>query len=230
MLNRNNISDIEMFTEEWDTFRLGKFTSSRIAAFMTLKPLSAGAYNYIHQKVGEVITGKCVADEEESLDDENTSWGKKYESEALEAFKKEKGIEFITTQKIIHVPGTNFSSTPDGIWEIYSSLTQENCINVSTIEVKCPRKYPRFIPLYNCNTPEDLKSYSTKYYWQVLDQMDNSDAAIGYFGTFHPFFTPGKNMKIIQFNKLDLWDDFKLLKERKNSAYEVFKQVLSEFT
>lgn len=227
MLHKSHISNVPIYTPEWDNLRLGRFTSSRIVALMGDKPLTVGAMSYIQQKAGEFITKENV--EDEVLEDENTNWGLQYENEALQVFAKFKNLEYLIVQKVIHEPGTQFSSTPDALWVIETSLIKEDCYNVANVEVKCPRKYPRFISLYNCKTPEQLKKHEPKYFWQVIDQMDNCFASVGYFVCYHPLFPPGKNMQIIEFNKIELWDEFRKLQQRKKQALDVFMQIVAEF-
>lgn len=226
MLKVKHISNIEIYSPEWHQCRLGKFTSSRIHTLMGEKPLSDGAMTYIMHKVGEEITGHTTA-EDENIEDENTVWGLQNEPHALQMFGKRMQIEFLVTQKMIHNEESRFSSTPDAIWTHNKSLHAEEH-NVSTVEVKCPRKYHKYIPFYRCRTPSQLKSISKVYYWQVLDQMDNCDSAIGYFAVYHPLFPEGGNFNVIEFRKIDLWDDFKLLKQRKKIALEEFERLRFE--
>lgn len=228
MLKNKHISDIAIYSSEWDASRLGRFTSSRIHCLMGDKPLTEGAMTYIYHKVGEEVTGKTTA-EDEQIEDENTQWGKDYEPEAIRKFGIAKGLDFLVTQKMIFDPEKRFSSTPDAIWVHNKSVLKENEYNVSTLEVKCPRKYHKFIPLYQCKTPDALKKFNKTYYWQVLDQMDNCDSAMGYFVCYHPLFPADTNLNIIEFKKLEMWDEFKKIKERKALAIEVFEKLRNEF-
>lgn len=230
MLHKDHISHIEIYSDEWHALRVGKFTSSKMHSIMAQKPLTEGALTYIHQKAGEYITGQTLCTEDDIIEDENTVWGLEHEPLALNLFGNTKKIKYLVTQKVIHAPGTRFSSTPDGIWVIDSSVLQEDCYNVAPVEVKCPRKYPRFLELYKCNTPFDLKKESKAHFWQVLDQMDNCGSALGYYACYHPLFPAGKNMKIIEFTKIDLWDDFKLLQQRKQLALTKFNEIITEFS
>ena len=229
MLRMSHILDIELYTDAWKMFRVGKMTSSKAVELMAEKEFSKGALSYIDQKVGEYVTGQPAADEDEEVEDEFTVWGRLYEPEALQVFAKRMGIKYLVVQKVIHEPGTRFSSTPDALHIIASSLIKDDHYNVSTVEVKCPKKYPRFIELYRCKTPHDLKKISRKYFYQVIDQMDNCNSSLGYFSCYHPLFPKERNCNIIEFKKIDLWDDFSLLQQRKQSALRRFNEVLSEF-
>lgn len=215
MLNKNHISPIEIFSPEWFNFRLGRLTSSNIHAIIGG---SVGAHSYIYSKVGEELTGISLAQE---YDTDGMRHGNAYEVEAINKFGVYKGIEFMITQKLIGDPATKFSCTPDAI--IVNSVGfDEASYNVSTVEVKCPLTYNAFISLALCDTPQDLKSESKQYYWQVLDQMDVCDALVGYFVCYHPNFKEGK-MNVIEFRKINLLEDFKLLRQRKTWALEVFQ-------
>jgi hypothetical protein len=229
MLKVSHISNIQIYTEEWDKARLGRFTSSRIHLLMSDRFSTTDCVSYIYQKVGETITCKTTATEDDIIEDENTSWGRENEPAAIRKFGRIKGIEFLVTQKIIFAPEGQFSSTPDAIWIHSASVLKADEYNVSTLEVKCPRKYHKFIPLWECNTPDDLKKFNKSYYWQVIDQMYNCDAAVGYFACFHPLFPEETNMKIIEFNKISMWPEFKKMKDRKEMALQHFKQVRAKF-
>jgi hypothetical protein len=230
MLHKSWISNIQIYTPEWDAIRRGKLTSSRFHTLMAKEGLGVGANTYIYQKAGEFITGKSVSDEgEEYLEDENTVWGLEHEATALNLFGIEKKIKYLVVQKIIFNPNGNTSSTPDALWIIDSSVIKEDCYNVATIEVKCPRKYHKFFPMYACETPEDLKKKYSVYYWQKLHQMHTCSAAVGYFVCYHPFFPPGKNMRIIEFRKIDLWNDFILLQQREAEAIQKMKDLIRQF-
>lgn len=220
MLHKNHISNIEIYSEEWRRARLGRFTSSKIAVLCGEKEFTDGAMTYIYQKAGEYLTGQCGDDED--IETEHTAWGNTYEPEALKIVAKRLEIQYLATQKLIFAPDSQFSSTPDGIW-IKGLAESGDEYNVRTIEVKCPKKFEKFFPLSDCKTPADLKKANKQYYWQVVDQMDNCGSVIGYFAAYHPLI-PNENLNLIQFNKLDMWDDFKLLQARKKSAIQKFNE------
>lgn len=229
MLKTAYISNIQIYTEDWDRARCGRGTSSNIVNIMGEKFTTSDCVSYVYQKAGELITGKSTALEEDVIEDENTAWGRENEDAAIRKFGQLKGIQYLIVQKLIMNPDSRFSSTPDAIWVHGPSITKEGEYHVSTLEVKCPRKYPRFIPLWECKTPADLKKFSKKYYWQVMDQMDNCDSAVGYFACYHPLFPVETNMSIIEFKKIDLWDDFKKLKERKAMFIKFLDEIQAKF-
>jgi len=57
MLNVNKVSQIEPYSPEWFSNRLGKLTSSSIACLCAPKGIGTGGMTYIRNKVSEVITG-----------------------------------------------------------------------------------------------------------------------------------------------------------------------------
>jgi hypothetical protein len=229
MLKKEQISKIKIYSDEWHVFRAGRFTSSRAHLFMGESGFTAGTMTYIYQKVGETLTGQITGSEDEQFEDEqfedeNTSWGLQNEPIALNLFQQVKKVQFMTNQNIIYDLENQFSSTPDAIWTHNESLCEKE-YNVSTIEVKCPRKYHRYIPLFNCKTPADLKKFDKKYYWQVIDQGLLCDSAVSYFMCFNPMFPEKSRYNIIEFRKMDLWADYKLLHTRKMQAIKEFNQI-----
>lgn len=230
MLKVSHISNITIYSHEWDMARLGRFTSSRMNVLMGEKEImDSGAMTYIYHKVGEKVTKKSMATEDDVIEDENTHWGRENEPMAIRKFGQKYGINFLVTQKLILDPESQFSSTPDAIWVHGASVIKTDEYNVSTLEVKCPRKFHKFIPLYKCKTPEDLKKFNKNYYWQVIDQMYNCDSAVGYFACYHPLFPEGKNLSVIEFKKIDLWPEFKKMKQRKEQAVKIFNETMADF-
>lgn len=226
MLHIDHISKVQIYSDEWQLTRRGKFTSSRMFALMGEKPFTDGAMTYIYHKVGEDMTGHITA-EDDQFEDENTAWGNTYEPEAIRLFQQKNSVKYLASQKLIHNPNKRFSSTPDAIW-IHGVCQNEVEYNVSTLEVKCPRKFHRFIPFQRAKTPADIKRLSKMFYWQVLDQMANCGSALGYFMVYHPQFPIVANHKVIEFRKMDLWDDFKLLMQRKEQATQKFEEIKAE--
>lgn len=226
MLHIYHISKVQIYSDEWQLTRRGKLTSSRIFTLMGEKPFTTGAMTYIYHKAGETLTGHITA-EDEQFEDENTAWGNTYEPEAIRLFSQTKQIQYLATQKLIHNPNKQYSSTPDAIW-IHGVCQNQVEYNVSTLEVKCPRKFHRFIPFQRCRTPAEIKKLSTMFYWQVIDQMWNCGSALGYFMVYHPQFPPQANHRIIEFKKMDLWDDFKLLTQRKEMATQKMEEIKLE--
>lgn len=221
MLKKSHITSIQIYSDEWLRHRLTRFTSSKAVKLVST---GEGFNTYIYQKVGEGLTGLSNEKEFEEFD-EDLEWGLKYESEAIKAFGKKMEVDFLVTQKLISDPDSQFATTPDCLWVHGECKIDTDEYNVSTGEGKCPRTFHWFIKYCMCNTPADVKKVKSEYYWQVIDQMHQCGAAVGYFFVYHPFFPEGSNLKIIKFAKMDLWEDFKWLSDQKKAAIKKFDEV-----
>lgn len=225
MLKKSKISHIKIHSDEWHHSRLAKFTSSEISR------LFSGFMSYVRLKVGEEMTGKSAKGE---IDTEATRWGGFYEAEALQKFGQKMQLEFLVTQQLITESGSRFGSTPDGL--IVKRLSpDETEYEVETVEVKCPPTFDNYLLLFECETPQDLKSAKKEYYWQVLDQMDNCEALVGNFVAYHPDFRAG-NMKHIVFNsnqviekgkvkEFPIFNDLRELRQKKQEAVAMFEKI-----
>lgn len=234
MLLKSRISKIAIHSDEWFQGRAGKFTSSEIHHLMGENPYTVGAETYINRKVGEKLTGVPAKDDFEV---DAMRWGAVNEPLAIRKFAQIKELEYVVCQQLITDPNSQFGSTPDGLI-VHRESADGLSYDVSTIEVKCPPTYHNYIKLALCKTPQDVKSASKPYYWQVLDQMQNCDALIGYFVVFHPEFKQG-NINIVEFRKMQatsgkdkypLVTDLKLLELRKQMAVERFKITEEQLT
>jgi len=223
MLKKSHISSIEIYSPEWHQYRIGRATSSKMFSIMGFEGFGKGGETYLMQKVGESITGQ--SNDREFEFDEDLEWGKLYEPEGLKAFAKKMGLNFLVTQKLITNPDGQFSSTPDGIIVHGECKIDTTEYNVSTVEGKCPRTYHNFIPKFLCKNPRDLYKLNKADFWQTIDQMDQCGAAVGYYFVFHPYFPEGRNINIIEFRKMELWDEFKLLSARKKEFIRRFDEL-----
>lgn len=218
MLKIENIGSSEVHSDAWRMGRLAKFTSSMIYTLMGKIPFTDGATTYIYEKVGESLTGTPAKEEVET---EATRWGLHWENHAIKKFGQLKGVDFLVVQKLISIPGSMFGSTPDAIW--VKKLFDDG-YDVETAEIKCYPSYGHYIECALCATPEQLKSVDKKLYWQVIDQMENCNCLNGNAVLFHPLFKSG-GFRVIPFRKINLIPDFKLLKERKESAIIKFNEI-----
>lgn len=225
MLKVEYISEVKVnkdevtYKNEWKKARLAKMTSSKASVLMGEKEFTVGALSYIYEKVGEEVSGVPAKTE---VDTEGTRWGLIHEADGTKKMGEQLGVEFLVTQTLITIPGTRFGSTPDAIWPIKK---YGDAWDVETGEVKCYPSYSRMVACMLCNTPQDVKKVDPGAYFQVLDQMDMCDCMRGNLGYYHPEFRT-HDFKLIKFRKIDLIEDFKLLKARKQSAEKKFDEVL----
>ncbi len=223
MLLKSNISNIEIHSEEWFSGRLARFTASEIHNIMGDKWPTVGATNYCYRKVGEELTGISCRDE---IDTNATKHGLMYENHAIRKYAQSIGVDFVIVQKLIFSPESRFACTPDFLI-VHNESQDQLSYNVSTGEVKCPITFDGYINLFMCDTPEQVKAYSKAYYWQVLMQMYVCDALRGYLIAYHPDFKAGQ-MKVVEFRKINLMPDFKLLEQRMELGLAKFEEVRSK--
>ena len=223
MLNKNHITDIPALSEAWHYARLSKFTASEWHFLMGEKPFTQGALSYLYRKVGEEASGLPARD---NVDTVATEWGKKTEPEAIVEFGKSKGLEFMIVQKLICRPDSRFGCTPDALI-IHNESIDKQFYNVSTVEVKCPFSFDSSVALFLCKSPADVKKQNKEYFHQVLFQMELCDSLIGYLVIYQPMFRVNK-MNVIEFRKLHLREDFKLLKERMDGALVKYNEIRNQ--
>lgn len=218
MLKVENISQIEIHSPEWKQARLAKLTSSMMYTLMGDKMLTEKGSAYIYEKVGEEMTGIPANYE---VDTTETRHGLIHEPTAILKLGQYLNATFLVTQKFISAPGKRFSSTPDALW-VKNKFADG--YEVETGEVKCYPSYSHYIQCVLCDTPEQLKAVDKKLYWQVMDQMDNCDALVGYAALYHPDFRVG-GFKVIKFRMMEMKDEFKFLRERKSLALKKFDEI-----
>lgn len=218
--NVNMLDDGGNHTEQWRAARLSKFTASEWHKMMGDKEFTQGALSYIYTRVGENLTGLPCRDE---ASNDSTRHGNLYEKNGLQEAKRILNIEYLVTQKVIAEPDSLFGCTPDGIF-VKSILQDDSAYEVETVEVKSPYTYEAYIALALCETPEDVKRIDKSYYWQVLFQMNICGALRGHLVIHQPFFKQGKT-RMIEFRRINLRDDFKLIEVRKKLAIDKFNEV-----
>lgn len=223
-ISEHQISLDPLLNEKYDAAKLGKFTSSEFHYLMAEKGLGSAGKNYIYRKVGEYMTGmKCRAD----ISTAATEHGLNYEREGLVKFGEKMGLQSLLVQRLI-LDDERCGGTPDGLIVLNESIDQLS-YTVQTCEIKCPLSFDGYIRLWKCKTPEDLKREERAYFYQVCHQMYITDALVGFFICYHPFFKSGQ-MNIIEFRKINLIPEFKLINDRKNEAIKIFNETVNELT
>lgn len=223
MLKKSNITNIQMLSDEWFMNRLARFTASENHYLCSDKFLTIDANKYVLRKVYEELSGLPSKD---PVNTSATEHGHKYEAEGIREYGKLIGLEFVVVQKLIHAEGARFSATPDFL--IYHNESQDKQFwNVTTGEVKCPLG-ENFMALALCKTPSEVLKVNKVYYYQVLFQMDACDSLNGVLVIYNPFVKVGK-LNVINFRKLELRAEFKLIAERKIMAEQQFNKIRDEF-
>ena len=230
MLLKSKISPLGLFLDPelnkpYHEARLGKLTSSEWYHLMAKEGIGKGGYSYIYRKVGEALSGRPAKDD---VVVNATEHGLDYEREGLKKFGKQAGLKgAVLVQKLI-IDDERCGGTPDGIL-ILNDSEDGLYHNVKTIEVKCPYSFDGYIRAWKCKTPADLKKEKPDWYWQVLHQMFICDCLQGYFVAYQPFFSKG-GLNVIEFRKIDLVPEFKLIAERKQQAISIFESTFKELT
>lgn len=220
MLKKSYITQVEIHSDEWHQGRLGRFTASEIYSIMGEKGIGDTGMKYIYRKVGEELSGLPYRDE---IDTAATRHGLMYEAEAITELGKKMGWELVIVQKLITPPDSRFGCTPDFIVPIRES-SDKLMWDVQTGEVKCPMNYSNYVELCLAKTPMEVYAISKPYFWQVIMQMHLCDALRGWFGVYQPFFKAAKS-NLIEFKKIDLVQQFALLKSRMDEALSRFEDI-----
>ena len=209
----------EHYFDSWKISRIGKFTASKIHLCMKPKGIGEGGLSYIRSRIGEELTG--VSSEKEISTDE-MKFGLEHEGESIRKFKELKQAEFISVQSLICDTETRFGCTPDAVWTKAIS-TDGLRYDVSPYETKSYPTYENHIACALCETPEQIKVQDVEAYYQLIMQMDECDALVGYLGYYNPMFNIG-SYRLIEFRKIHLVHEFKLLNERKKKMIEIFNR------
>lgn len=225
----------EHYFDGWLLGRLGKFTASKISCCMQSKGIGDGGMTYIRSRVFETLNKVSC---EKELDTDAMRWGLQYEPEALKAFIKLKNIPIdeigrtpIISQRLVCEKDSLFGCTPDGIW-IHEEFEKDGAVwlKVAVQEVKC-YQLANHLKCVACDTPEKVKATDPSAYWQLLMQMDECSALVGYLIYFYPGLKYG-GLRVIEFRKVDIVrnvkigekNDFKLMAERRLEIMDIFNR------
>jgi len=217
-ISEHQISLDPVLNVEYQKARLGKFTASKISCCMMPKGIGDGGLSYIRSRIWEDLSG--VSSEKE-ISTEEMQWGLQYEREALKMFGELKKLDYLLVQRLIFEQGSKFGCTPDGLW-VKSESADKLSYEVSTVEVKCyqPANHMKCVM---CSAPEEIKEKDSSAYWQKIMQMDECGALVSYLCYFSPLLKQG-GFRVIEFRKINLIPDFKLLNERKAEILKIYER------
>ena len=217
MLEISKISHVAVFEQEWRKAKFCKISSSKFGLLVSkgsdVGVFTKQALTYIEGLAGEILTGEPAQAE---FFNDDTDHGNATEPQAIEYSAGLLGLNILRnserggTNRLI-INDEYSGCTPDALLSKYENdkIFDETgqFIKVDTLEVKSPSKHHRFIKLFRCNTPADLKETEPIYYWQVITQMVFCGALTAYFGCYNDKFpVPGK---VITFKKIELMEDIK---------------------
>lgn len=211
--------------EQWLQAHLALFSSSLIFKICAPKGIGQGGISYIRKKVGEKITG--MQEKDEDILTESIAWGNMNQPYAVKQIQKLYPKKEIREQMFIVDLANNCCSTLD-----VATITEETATEIKIIptEIKCPQTYDKYIELFECDTPEDVKQVRSDVYWQLLDQCLISGAIEGKLFVYNPLFK-GCSYKEIPFKQVEnmkptqMHEDLKFLKKRKSEALTMFNEI-----
>ena len=232
MLLKSKISDLQMYSGEhyfdgWLLARLGKFTASQIHTCMKQKGIGDTGMAYIRSRAFETVNG--ISSEKE-IETDAMRWGIENEPKAMLAFVNAMGIESdeigrvpIIVQRYVAEKDSIFGCTPDGIWVQAEYEKEEGTLlKVAPQEVKC-YQITKHLKCISCDTAKKIMSVDPNAGWQLIMQMDECDALVGYLIYFYPGLKYG-GLRIIEFRKVELIEEFKLFEKRKKEIIRLFEE------
>ena len=165
--------DHEQGSDKWLESRLGKPSASNFKKLVTTKgEPSKQAVNYVHELIGERLTGES----DSFYTNEHMDRGKELEQEARQAYEFIYNADVTEHGFILHDSG-EYGCSPDGV--IYQD---ENI--VSGLEIKCPKAST--MVKYHLN-PDTFKS---AYFQQVQGCMLITGAQSWDLFAYHPKVKP----------------------------------------
>jgi len=186
-----NLNQPEQRTYDWHRARLGNWTGSEIYKLMgrgrsKADTFSETAKSYILKVLSERMLSTDVVEDDElfglyinqtSAWSKAMEWGIEHEDEARMLYEKKTGNEVTAVPSIAHAAIEHYAASPDGI------ITRADKV----IEIKCPLpdtyvKYRLMI-----GDADDLRAVKPEYFWQVMAEMDCTEAAACDFIVYNPF-------------------------------------------
>jgi hypothetical protein len=224
MLNLKKISALTPYSDEWWIARNGMMTGSKISCICGERGIGDGGMTYIRSKVGEKISGKSS---ERNITNEGVVWGIDNEPKSIEYYGIKYNIPVMVINKHL-VYDDLYSVTPDALI-IHKELG--NSYDCETLETKSYITYATHIEHCECETPKDIKLINKPLYWQVISQMHFADVLVGNAVFFHPDFNESTRLRQhrVQFKKIDLIPDFKLLDERMKQGRDIYEKLFNKF-
>jgi exodeoxyribonuclease (lambda-induced) len=178
---------IEQRSLQWYRARLGNFTGSSIHKLISKKnELTKTALSYVFEVAAErCLASKIVNGDEEfaeyletvSVTTKAMQFGIDMEDLARATYEMMTGDKVIETGSVAHRDIMHYAASPDGIVPVEDRI----------IEIKVPK--PATFCEYRTliHDAASLKSVKPEYYWQMMSEMDCTEASSGHFVTFNPY-------------------------------------------
>jgi hypothetical protein len=206
----------------WFESRRGKFTASQFYRLATVdkKPneLPAGAKTYVMELVAEKLT--MLSDDNYTT--QSMQHGIDNELPAIAEFETRYGIQVEATgenQQFVELDDLPVGATCDGL-----------AVGVdATVEVKCLDS-KNHIQALLISTPDELKQFEVKFYFQILGQMLVTGRKQAWIIFYDPrFIDDSQKLKAILIDAETVKNDVAFLKSRLEMAADLLRSELAKF-
>jgi hypothetical protein len=180
-------NNIEQRSLQWYRARLGNFTGSSIYKLISKKnELTKTALSYIFEVAAERhLASKIVDGDEEfaeyletvSVTTKAMQFGIDMEDLARATYEMATGSKVIETGSVAHRDIAHYAASPDGIVAVEDRVIE--------IKVPKPATYIEYRSLIH--DAASLKAVKPEYYWQMMSEMDCTEASSGHFVAFNPY-------------------------------------------
>jgi hypothetical protein len=206
---------------------LGLIESSHIHLFCRKSGIGKEAIDHIYSKVGEAITG--VSNKRVFGFNEAYDWQVVNEPEAISIFAEKNGIgQILSNLTVKNADNEIFCTMPTGLNLLIVNQKNPDEYACEPVYCKCPYDQEQFVRFKMLSAASQVKQHFPKYYWRLLDYMDNCNATAATLFVYHPLFPDGGQTHQISFRATLVWEDLYFLKERKAKAAHIYSNVLKE--
>ncbi len=214
-------------TLDWYRERLGHWTGSAIADLMGKgrggEMFGDTAKTYIFDVLhGRELSQAMVEDDDmfdtylyqTNITNKAMEWGTMNEEDARGLYEKVTGQKVLLTGSVEHRVIEFYAASPDGV------IPSEDKV----IEIKCPapKTYTKY--RYTIHDGPSLKEVMPRYYWQVMAEMDCTEASSCDFVVYNPFME--KPLHIAHIERDD--EAIETIHQRIADAEEFINQLKNE--
>jgi hypothetical protein len=203
---------------------MAKIESRHIHLFMR-RQIGKEAVDHIYAKVAESITG--TTNERYFGFNEAYDWQISNEPAAIKMYGNSISVgKIVSDITIKNKYNPLFCTIPTGLHlKIVNQKNPDEYV-AEPIVCKCPYDQDQFVRFRMLKSAEEVKQHFPKYYWRVLDQMDNASSVTAQLVIYHPLFPDGEQYHVIEFEKALVWRDLHFLQSRKLQATDIFNNTL----
>lgn len=228
--------DIEQGSPRWHELRLGRITSTTVAAFMTKAKkegeLSATAKKELYRLKAERnlrpkyrSAAGSIEDYLERIGFSNpaTRFGKQTEAEAREFYTLNTGISMVEVAFVLHSDPEfedYWGDSPDGVH--FNDDGTTHTIE-GGLEIKCPSPAVAMEYICRLNDGESLKTIKPEYYWQIINHLTVQNAQWEDFMVYDPMQRNGYIIKRFDRSTPEIAADIKAVTDTVRSIIPLIK-------